>query len=140
MSTLEINSNIQIPLSELVLTFSRSGGPGGQNVNKVNSKVTLSWDIKNTKTLPTSVQERFTRQNSTRITNEGLFVIQSEKFRDQKRNIQDCYDKLKDIVIKATYKPKPRIATKPTKGSVDKRIKEKKSRGDTKKNRSKVDY
>ena len=140
MSTLEATTQIKIPLTELELSFSRSSGPGGQNVNKVNSKVTLSWHIEQTTCLRLDVKKRVIEQNRSRISNDNVLVIHSEKFRDQKRNIQDCYDKVIDIVKKASYKPKKRVATKPSKSSIEKRIKIKKSRSDTKKNRSKIAY
>jgi len=83
---LSISDTIVIPRSEIQLSFSRSPGPGGQNVNKVNSKVTLRWDIRNTTSLPWAVKQRFLARFGNRITKEGHLVLTSHRYRDQPRN------------------------------------------------------
>ena len=129
---LQISPNITIPSAELRLSFARSGGPGGQNVNKVSSKAVLHWDVLNSPSLPPDVRARFTEANPTRITKAGEVVIHSEEYRDQPKNIQACYDKLREMIVAVLRPPKKRRATRPTKGSKVRRLNEKKQRSQTK--------
>lgn len=133
-----VNETISLPESEYSIQFTRSSGPGGQNVNKVNSKVILSWDITGTSAVPAPVQKRFLDKFKNRINQDGLLIISGERFRDQPLNIKDCKEKLASMILEVLHPPKKRIATKPSKASVDKRIASKKNRGDIKKNRKKV--
>jgi ribosome-associated protein len=116
----------------LLLSFARSGGPGGQNVNKVSSKAVLHWDVMNSPSLPPDVRARFIEAYPTRITKAGEVVIHSEEYRDQPKNIQACHDKLRDMILAVLRPPKKRRATKPTKGSKVRRLNEKKLRAQTK--------
>jgi ribosome-associated protein len=129
---LQITPNIKIPDAELRLSFARSSGPGGQNVNKVSSKAVLHFDVLTTSSLPPDVRQRFLERYETRLTNAGEVVIHSEEFRDQPRNIQACYDKLRQMVLTVLRPPKKRRATKPTRGSKVRRLNEKKRRGEVK--------
>jgi ribosome-associated protein len=129
---LEITPNIKIPDAELRLSFARSSGPGGQNVNKVSSKAVLHFAVLTTPSLPPDVRQRFLEQYQSRLTNAGEIVIHSEEFRDQPRNIQACYDKLRQMVLTVLRPPKKRRATKPTRGSKVRRLNEKKRRGEVK--------
>ncbi len=129
---LEITPNIKIPDAELRLSFARSSGPGGQNVNKVSSKAVLHFDVVTTTSLPADVRQRFLERYETRLTNAGEVVIHSEEFRDQPRNIQACYDKLRQMVLTVLRPPKKRRATTPTRGSKVRRLNEKKRRGEVK--------
>ena len=129
---LEITPSIKIPDAELRLSFARSSGPGGQNVNKVSSKAVLHFSVLTTPSLPPDVRQRFLEQYKSRLTNAGEIVIHSEEFRDQPRNIQSCYDKLRQMVLAVLRPPKKRRATKPTRGSKVRRLNEKKRRGDVK--------
>jgi ribosome-associated protein len=129
---LQISNNITIPDSELRLSFARSGGPGGQTVNKVSSKAVLHWDVLGSPSLPPDVRARFVEAYPTRITNAGEVVIHSDEFRDQPKNIQASYDKLRGMIVAVLRPPKKRRATKPTKGSKVRRLKEKKQRSETK--------
>jgi ribosome-associated protein len=126
---------LKIPDAELRLSFARSGGPGGQNVNKVSSKAVLHFDVLTTPSLPPDVRERFLKRYSSRVTNAGEIVIHSDEFRDQPKNIQACYDKLKAMVLTVLRPPKKRRATKPTRGSKVRRLKEKKARSEVKQGR-----
>jgi len=129
---LEITPSIKIPDAELRLSFARSSGPGGQNVNKVSSKAVLHFDVLTTPSLPPDVRQRFVEQYRSRLTNAGEVVIHSEEFRDQPRNIQACYDKLRQMVLAVLRPPKRRRATKPTRGSKVRRLNDKKRRGEVK--------
>ena len=133
-----VNHRISIPKSETKLSFARSGGPGGQNVNKVNSKATLRWPVTTSPSLPEEVRARFLTKFANRITTEGDLVIASEKSRDQPSNIEDCYDKLREMILSVATTPRKRKPTKPTKGSQKRRLEAKKGRSQTKQMRGKV--
>jgi ribosome-associated protein len=124
---LKVNERIQIKLTEFNFTFARSGGPGGQNVNKVNSKVALRWDIENSPTIPDDVRLRFKAKYHRRINKDGEFLIQSERFRDQGRNVADCMEKLRQLLLDVATAPRKRKPTRRTKGSIQRRLNDKKS-------------
>ena len=132
---LSISTRITIADEELRFSFSRSGGPGGQNVNKVNSKATLHWQPGSSAALPEDVRDRFLARYAARITNDGDVVITSQQSRDQPKNIEDCLEKLRAMILAILVPPKKRRATKPTKGSQRRRLNEKKQRSQTKQNR-----
>src|SRR6478609_9700504 len=96
---LEITPSIKIPDAELRLSFARSSGPGGQNVNKVSSKAILHFDVLRSPSLPPDVRERFKTAYSSRITTTGEIVIHSEEYRDQPKNIQSSLDKLREMIL-----------------------------------------
>src|SRR5580704_4135357 len=98
MPVLTVNSRIQIPHEEFTFTFVRSSGPGGQNVNKVNSKAVLRWPILHSVTLPSEVRQRFVGRFGRRLTGEGELVLSSQRYRDQGRNVADCLEKLKAML------------------------------------------
>ena len=122
-------------LSELVFTASRSGGPGGQNVNKVNTKVTLKWDIANSEILKDKQRERILKKLENKITKEGVLVLSSQAERSQLKNKEAILEKLNDLLVKAFTKKKKRKPTKPTKASVKRRLEAKKKHSDKKKMR-----
>src|ERR1700747_1666488 len=98
---MEIMAGVEIPEGELHFSFARSGGPGGQNVNKVASKAVLHWDLAANTLLPPEVKDRVRARQANRLTGEGMLVIQSQRYRDQPRNIEDCRDKLREMVLLA---------------------------------------
>jgi len=120
---LTVNDKITIPFTEFDFTFSRSSGPGGQNVNKVNTKVTLRWNLADSPSLPAEVKARFTERFHRRITKTGDFLIHSQRFRDQGRNVADCLEKLRALLQEVAQAPKKRKPTRRTRGSVERRLK-----------------
>jgi ribosome-associated protein len=132
---LEINERIMIPDTELSWSFVRSGGPGGQNVNKVASKAVLRWSLESNTSLPEEVKLRLCGQQRRRITTEGEMVLTSQRYRDQDRNRQDCLEKLRDFVLAALEAPRPRKATRPSRGSKLRRLGDKRRRSVTKSGR-----
>jgi ribosome-associated protein len=125
---LEVTPNLQIPETEFEWSFARSGGPGGQNVNKVASKAVLRWDVTHSPAVPADVKERFCAQNAGRITTEGVFLVSSERTRSQLLNRQDCLDILSSLLLAATKVPRRRKKTRPTRGSKERRLADKKQR------------
>ena len=102
---LYVNSQLQIPLREFEITFSRSSGPGGQNVNKVNSKASLRWKVVTSPALPEAVRQRLLAKQRPRITAEGDLLLTSQRFRDAGRNAADCLEKLRRMLDEASQLP-----------------------------------
>lgn len=124
---LVVNGRLKIPLKEFDFTFARSSGPGGQNVNKVNTKALLRWDVTRSPSLPQAVRRRFIEKNRRRITGEGEFIITSQRYRDQGRNVADCLAKLRDLLEEAAVAPKIRKKTKPSRAAQRRRLNEKRT-------------
>jgi ribosome-associated protein len=127
-AVLPINDQLSIPEGELSWSFVRSGGPGGQNVNKVASKAVLRWRLGENTTLPEEVKARLRGQQRRRITAEGELIVTAQAHRDQERNRQECVEKLQAMVRAALEAPKPRRPTRPTRGSKRRRLAEKRHR------------
>src|SRR5436853_1351662 len=98
----EINHHLRVPEQEFEWDFVRSGGPGGQNVNKVASKAVLRWNLAANASLPEEVKARFRAQQRNRITADGDLIVTSQRFRDQERNKEDCLEKLRHMILQAT--------------------------------------
>ena len=134
--TLSINSRWQIPEAELELTFSRSSGPGGQNVNKVNSKATLRWNPRRNSTLPPECIDRFVNRYRSRLTTEGDLLIHSQRYRDQPKNIEDCLEKLRLMILEVEFAPKVRKPRKISKAAKARRLDSKRHTSAKKQSRS----
>lgn len=135
MTDLYINSRLTIPDRELGVSTARSSGPGGQNVNKVNSKVTLRWNPDQCEAFDPAWRRRFLTRHSNRVNREGEIVLHSDRYRDQGRNLADVRQKLAEMLLECQSPPKARRATRPTKGSQRRRLDEKRRQSDKKEGR-----
>ena len=133
---LYVNERITIPEAELHWSYSRAGGPGGQNVNKVASKATLRWNMLASLAMSAVVKSRIAKSHPSLVTIEGEVLITSQEYRDQERNRERCLEKLRDIVLAAATPPKPRFKTKPTKASQRRRLDDKKQQSTKKAQRA----
>ncbi len=129
----------QIPFHELEFTYARSGGPGGQNVNKTNSAAILRWNVLNTTAFPDAVREHLYERLKAKLTKEGDVLIRSDVHRDQDQNRSECIRRLHDLIRKSLFVPKKRTATKPTRSSVRKRLDSKRIHSEVKNLRKKVE-
>lgn len=119
---LVVTNKVKIPLSEFSFTYSRSSGPGGQNVNKVNTKVQLRWPVISTTSLDEPVKARLLARARRRITSDGDLLMTSQRYRDQARNTTDCLEKLKELIAEAMVEPTKRKPTKVTAGARRRRL------------------
>jgi ribosome-associated protein len=129
---IEITPAVKIDERELQVDFVRASGPGGQNVNKVATAVQLRFDVR-AASLPEEVRERLIRLAGRRMTSEGTLLIEARRFRTQEQNREDAIQRFVELVRKSLIQPKARRKTKPTQASKEKRLKEKKRRGEIKK-------
>jgi len=137
--SLRITDEVLIEDWELTESFTRSSGPGGQNVNKVSTAVELRFEADRSPNLPGPVKARLRRLAGRKWTKEGAIVIFAEETRSQARNREIARERLADLIRAALVKPKRRVPTKPTRGSKERRLKAKKVRGEVKKLRGKLE-
>jgi ribosome-associated protein len=126
---IRITDNIEIDDDELVEQFVRSSGPGGQNVNKLSTAVQLRFDLRHSPSLPDGVRARAERLAGSRLTRDGVLVINAQRYRTQERNRQDARERLVALLREASVAPVPRRPTRPTRASRERRIEGKKRRG-----------
>ena len=137
---IKVTNSISLNEEELQESFIRASGPGGQNVNKVESAVQLRFDVRNSPSLPEDVKERLERIAGKRLTNEGVLIITAQRFRMQERNREDAVNRLVELIRQATERPKPRRPTRPTLASKKRRLEAKGRRSEVKKGRGKAGF
>ncbi len=132
---LVINANLLIPPSDLTWAASRSSGPGGQNVNKVASKIELRFNLPGSRVLDELTRARLQALAATRLDADGWILIISQLTRDQGRNLDDARDKLRTLILRALERPTPRRPTKPSRAAKARRVADKRQRSTTKQQR-----
>jgi len=123
---------VRIPREELEFSFTRSSGPGGQNVNKVNSKAVMRWPASTSPSLPPDIRARFLQHYASRLTNEGELVLTCQTHRDQAQNIEACLGRLRAMIAAVAVAPKKRKKTKPSRGSIERRLQAKRQASEKK--------
>jgi ribosome-associated protein len=132
---IRINAALSIDEREIEESFVRASGPGGQNVNKVSSAVQLRFDARRSSSLPEDVRARLMRLAGSRLTRDGVLIINAQSHRTQARNRAEALGRLVELIRRAAIAPRPRRATKPTKAARERRIEAKKRRGGLKESR-----
>ena len=135
---IEIRSNLRIPSSEISFSSSRSSGPGGQNVNKVSTRVTLLFNVAASPNLSKAQKERLGERLGTRISQAGVLQVTSQEHRSQLRNRQAALDRFVSLLREALRQPRPRRPTRKPRRATEERLRHKKQRGQLKKARSDV--
>jgi len=136
---LRITDQITIADWEMTESFTRASGPGGQNVNKVSTAVELRFEAERSPNLPDPVKRRLKRLAGQRWTKDGAVVIFVQDTRSQARNREIARERLAELIGRATVAPKKRRPTRPTKGSIERRLKAKKARGEVKSLRQRIE-
>lgn len=131
---------IAIPDAELVERFVRATGPGGQNVNKVATAVELRFDVAKSPSLPEALRARLLATRDRRLTGDGVLVIHAQRFRTQDRNREDARERLATFIAKGAHVDPPRIATRPSRASKERRLSEKRGRSTIKQGRGQRDW
>lgn len=134
---LDVTANIRVEENELDFSFARSGGPGGQHVNKTSSKVILRWNVDDSPGVPGPVKRRFKQQFRTRINDDGELVIDCDDTRSQHRNKEIVLERLGEMLRSVARPPKRRIKTKPSRSKLKKRRKARERHKEKKKQRRK---
>jgi ribosome-associated protein len=133
-----ITPTLLLDEAELEEVFVRAPGPGGQNVNKVATAVQLRFPLERTTTLPDDVRRRLRGLAGRRVSSDGWLIIEANRFRSQARNREDARDRLVELIRKAAHPPKPRKPTRPSAGAKERRLSDKRARGQVKRERIKT--
>lgn len=140
MDDLPIRGDLVIPAADLDWSASRSGGAGGQHVNKTSTKVDLRFDLPGTDALHPAVKARLRKLPGVELDGDGQVIIVSSATRSQSANLEDARERLREKILAALVRPKRRRATKPSRGAKRRRLKAKRITAEKKKNRKKPDY
>jgi ribosome-associated protein len=135
-----ITPSIHLDEREIQLIFTRSPGPGGQNVNKVSSAVQLRFDVLNSPSVPEDVRQRIMRLAGKRLTREGILIIEASQYRTQEQNRQAAVDRLVRLIRQASLPPRPRLKTRPSRAAVQRRLEAKRKRSEIKNMRRERDF
>lgn len=133
---MRVSANLDIDEKELEERFVRSSGPGGQNVNKVSTAVELRFNLAGNTSIPPPAKARLVKLAGRRLTDDGVLIIQADRFRTQDMNRSDARKRLIELIAESLIAPKPRIKTKPSRGAKERRLKAKTERSGVKKMRS----
>lgn len=129
---LRITDSIFLDEKEFTFTYTRASGPGGQNVNKISSAVQLRFDLKNNTSVPADVRQRLANLAGSRLTAEGILIIEAQRYRTQSQNRQDAINRLVSLVRRAVIRPKKRRRTRPSAAAKSRRLQQKKRRAEIK--------
>ena len=129
---IRVTDHLAIPGAEVDLAYARSGGPGGQHVNRTASKVQLRWNLRDSRALTEPQRAWLTIRLASRLSTEGDLIISSERHREQSRNVDDAVQRFAEILREGLKRPKRRKKTRPSRASKERRLKDKKRRGDQK--------
>jgi ribosome-associated protein len=135
-----VRPGVAIGEAELDIRYVRSSGPGGQNVNKTSTKAVVRWNVRSAPNLRDDVKARFLARFASRVTDAGDVLVTSDRYRDQPRNLEDCFAKLRAMLEEVAVAPVARKKTRPGRAARERRILAKKSRGTTKSLRGRVDF
>ena len=136
----ELAPGVTAAESAIRIQYSRSSGPGGQNVNKTSTKAVVRWNVRGAPNLRDDVKALFLARFASRVTTAGDVLVTSDRYRDQPRNLEDCITKLRAMLEEVAVAPVPRKPTRPGRAARERRITAKKTRGATKSLRGRIDY
>ncbi|MGW8182587.1 MAG: alternative ribosome rescue aminoacyl-tRNA hydrolase ArfB [Burkholderiales bacterium] len=138
---IRVTPAIELDEKEILFSFIRASGPGGQNVNKVSTAVQLRFDVRHSPSLPYPVRQRLERIAGHRVSGDGVLIITAQRFRSQERNRRDALARLVALIADAARPPKLRRATRPTRASRERRLESKRRHGEIKRGRrSRFDF
>jgi ribosome-associated protein len=136
---IKVTPLLEIDEHEIDYDFTHASGPGGQNVNKVSSAVQLRFNVRETLSIPADAKERLIKLAGKHMTTDGTLIIEAKRYRSQERNRQAALERLIRLIQQAIEPPKPRHKTKPTRASVERRLEDKRKRGEVKRMRRDIE-
>ncbi len=133
-----VSPKISIPERELLVSAARSSGPGGQRVNKADTRAVLRWNVRRSHSLPDDVRTRFLNRYGSRLTKDGTLILESQTHRNHAANAKDCRQRLKSMLLSVASPAVPRKPSRPTRGSVRRRLQQKRKHSERKRFRKKI--